>query len=63
MATFKLTLKRGQQKENVVRSNGTSISGSDAVELNVDATAMSRGELVIMLDELKQQILQKGFPQ
>lgn len=63
MATFKLTWKRGQHKEDIVRANGSAIAGSDAIELNVDMTNMSKGELVTGLETLKQQILQKGFPQ
>jgi hypothetical protein len=34
---FKLTIKRGQRAPDVVRSAGTAIAGSDAIELNVDA--------------------------
>jgi len=63
MATFKLSIKRGQKAPDVVRSNGTSISGSDAIEVNVDATNMNKGELVVLLDQVKRQILEHGFPQ
>jgi len=60
---FKLTLKRGQKATDVVRSSGTVISGSDAIELNVDATNMSKLDLVLMLRTLALQIQTKGFPQ
>ena len=60
---FKLTLKRGQRAEHVVRSAGDAISGSDAIALNVDATGMSKGDLLAMVDELRKQIHQSGFPQ
>jgi hypothetical protein len=63
VATFKLTLKRGQKKEDVVKAAGSAIAGSDALELNVDATVLTKGELLTMLDVLQQQIAQKGFPQ
>lgn len=60
---FKLTIKRGQKAQDVARSAGTTISGSDAVELNVDATNMSKGDLLVALEELRKQIHQSGFPQ
>jgi hypothetical protein len=60
---FKLTIKRGQKAPDVVRSAGTVIAGSDAIELNVDNTNMSKLDLKIMLRELEKQILGKGFPQ
>ena len=63
MATFKLTIKRGQRAQDVVRSNGTSISGSDAMELNIDTTNMSKLDVVIGLRQLALQIQTKGFPQ
>jgi hypothetical protein len=63
MATFKLTIKRGQKAQDVTVAAGSTISGSDAAELNVDITSMPRSELVILLDELAQQILQKLYPQ
>lgn len=63
MATFKLTLKRGQRAQHATVAAGSAIAGSDAVELNVDATNMSKGDLIGMLDTLKQQVLERGFPQ
>jgi hypothetical protein len=63
MPQFKLTIKRGQRAPDVVRSAGTGIAGSDALELNVDVTNMSKLDLKLMLRELEKQILTKGFPQ
>jgi hypothetical protein len=63
MPQFKLTIKRGQRAQDVVRSNGTAIAGSDAVELNIDATNMSKLDLILMLGQLRQQLIAKGFPQ
>lgn len=63
MATFKLTIKRGQQAEDITRAAGTAIAGSDAMELNVDTTNMTKGEVLQGLDYLKQRILERGFPQ
>lgn len=63
MATFKLTIKRGQRAPDVVRSAGSAIGGSDAIELNVDTTNMSKLDLIVMLKQLALQIQTKGFPQ
>lgn len=62
-AQFKLSIKRGQRAQDVVRAAGTSISGSDAIELNIDYTNMSKLDLLVMLGEMRRQILSKGFPQ
>lgn len=63
MATFKLTWKRGQRKQEIVRAAGAGIAGSDAMELNVDATNMSKGDVILGLEQMIQQINDKGFPQ
>ena len=63
MAVFKLTAKRGGHITDVVRSSGTSIAGSDAVEVNIDVTNASKLDVVMMLKTIIAQILTKGFPQ
>lgn len=62
MATFKLSINRGQKAEDAVVAAGSSISGNDGVELNVDRTNMTQTELIVALDELKRRILQSPFP-
>lgn len=63
MATMKLTIKRGQKAPDVVKSAGTSISGSDAIEVNIDATNMNKGEAIILLEQVIRQLHEHGFPQ
>lgn len=63
MATFKLTWKRGQRTQHIARSAGAAIAGGDAIELNVDTTSLTKGEVLEALDHLKAQIHAKGFPQ
>lgn len=63
MATFKLTIKRGQKAHEIVRSNGSVIAGSDALELNIDTTSMSKLDVVLALRHLALNIQTKGFPQ
>jgi hypothetical protein len=62
-AQFKLTIKRGQTAKDVARSSGTAITGSDAIEVNIDATNMSKLDAVLMLRQVIQEIVIKGFPQ
>jgi hypothetical protein len=62
-AQFKLTLKRGQRAQDVVRSAGTAIAGSDAIEINVDYTNMTKLDFLTLLGAIKAQVLTKGWPQ
>jgi hypothetical protein len=63
MATFKLTWKRGQRTQHIVRSAGAAIAGGDAIELNIDTTNLTKGEALDALEQIKAQILTKGWPQ
>lgn len=60
---FSLTIKRGQRAQQIHPAAGSEISGSDAMTLNVDATGMSKGDALGMLDELKKQIHEHPWPQ
>lgn len=62
-AQFKLTIKRGQRAPDIVRSAGTAISGSDAVEINVDYTNMSKLDFIMLLRQVGLQVQSKGWPQ
>lgn len=63
MATqVKLTIKRGQTSDNVTQASGTTISGSDAMELNIDVTNMNQREVCVLLDELKKSIIDGNWP-
>jgi hypothetical protein len=64
MATVKLTIKRGAQApKDITVAAGTVIAGSDAIEVNIDQTKMTKGEAVILLDQVKAQILRSKWPQ
>lgn len=63
MATFKLSIKRGQRAQDVVRAAGSAIAGSDALEVNIDTTNMSKLEAILGLRYIIQQLSNKGFPQ
>lgn len=59
---WKLTIKRGQAAKDVTQSSGTTISGSDAIELNVDRTNMTQAEFEIAMRELVVAALNRLFP-
>lgn len=59
----KLSIKRGQHSSDVVVAAGAVIAGSDALFVNIDVTSMSRTEVCNLLDEVRRQILEKGWPQ
>jgi len=61
MATAKLTIKQGQHAKDVVVSAGSAIVGSDALELNMDITDMTKGQVQVLLDELNQYIHKSEF--
>ena len=63
MPNFKLTWKRGQRAQHVVKAAGAGIAGSDAIEVNIDTTIMSKAEALQGMNYLTQQILEKGYPQ
>jgi hypothetical protein len=54
----KLTWKRGKTAKDVTVSAGTTIAGSDAIEVNIDATKMSKKDIAAGLDEIKRYVLE-----
>ncbi len=63
MAQVKLTVVRGKpQIKDIVQTAGTAISGSDAMELNIDYTKMTKGDALVMLDNLRAEIFASPWP-
>lgn len=57
MATAKFTIQRGKvDLKDVVVAAGAAEAQSDTLSVNIDYTNASRGELLLMLDEVKQKI-------
>lgn len=57
MATVKLTVKRGGREEkDVVVAAGAAEAQSDTISLNIDVTNLRRGELLLMIEALKQKV-------
>jgi hypothetical protein len=58
MATAKLTIQRGKvDLKDVIVSAGTAEAQSDTISVNIDATALSKGDAILLLEEVKQKIL------
>lgn len=63
MATqVKLTIKLGQTAAQVTQGAGTTISGSDAMELNIDVDKMNLRQAIVMLEELEKAIIEGLWP-
>lgn len=63
MARWKLSLNLGQTVQNVVRAAGTAIAGNDGIELNIDQTKMSKRECIVLIDEVRERVLQSNWPE
>ncbi|WEK43643.1 MAG: hypothetical protein P0Y64_02075 [Candidatus Sphingomonas colombiensis] len=63
MAQVKLTVTRGKPNlKDITVGAGTAIAGSDAMELNIDFTKMSRGDAFAMVDALRDKIFNLPWP-
>lgn len=63
MATFKVTAQRGKYNlKDVIVAAGAAEAQSDTISLNVDFTNMKKGEMLTLLDSIKQKIHAGKFP-
>ena len=63
MATVKLTVTRGKPNmKDIAVGAGTAISGSDAMELNIDFTKITKGDALVMAQHLRQKIYTSKWP-
>lgn len=63
MPQVKLTVVRGKpQIKDIAISAGTPITGSDAMELNVDFTKMAKGDAMAMIEGLRAKIFATPWP-
>lgn len=58
----KITIKRGQRAQDIAHAAGAAIAGSDAMFLNVDATNMSKGDALLLLEEFRKRIHESPWP-
>ena len=63
MAQVKLTVTRGKPHiKDIAVAAGTPIAGSDAMELNIDQTKMSKGDALVMIDNMRAKIFASPWP-
>lgn len=63
MATAKFTAKRGQvDRKDVVIAAGSAEAQSDTISLNVDYTAMTKGDVILLLEKISQAIHAGTWP-
>lgn len=62
MAQWKFTAIRGGAIKDVAISVGTPIAGSDALELNIDQTKMTKAEAVAQLDGIRTRLVASKWP-
>lgn len=62
--TAKFTIKRGAATNPalVVIAAGSAEAQSDTMSLNIDATALSKGDALLMIDALKHKIERSPWP-
>lgn len=63
MAQAKLTVTRGKPNlKDIAVAAGTPIAGSDAMELNIDFTKMTKGDAMVMIDNLRAKVFNLPWP-
>ena len=63
MATAKFTIQRGKNDlKDVTVAAGSAEAQSDTLSVNVDYTNATKGEFLMMLDEVKQKIHAGPWP-
>lgn len=63
MASVKLSVARGKVAlKDVSVAAGTAIAGSDAMELNIDVTKISKGDALILLKAFEDKIFASKWP-
>lgn len=63
MAQVKLTVVRGKPNlKDITVTAGTPIAGSDAIEVNIDQTKMTKGDAMVMFDNLRAKIFNAPWP-
>lgn len=63
MATFKYTAKRGSNNRGQIAvAAGASEAQSDTISINMDVTAMSRGDALALIEAVKAKIIAEAWP-
>ncbi|WP_374651639.1 hypothetical protein [Rhizorhabdus sp.] len=59
---FKYTLHRGDTAPKMTVAAGTTIAGSDAIEINIDQTKMTKGEAIILMENFTRRLQEAEWP-
>lgn len=63
MAQYKFTIQRGKvDLKDVVIAAGAAEAQSDTMSLNIDVTNLTKGEALLMVEEIKQKIHASLWP-
>lgn len=63
MAEYKYTAKLGETgRGQIAVAAGDAEAQSDTISVNIDVTNMSRGDAVIIIDEIKAKVLSEPWP-
>lgn len=63
MAAVKFTIQRGKvDLKDVVVAAGSAEAQSDTISVNIDYTKLTKGEAVILVQEIEQKILAGKWP-
>lgn len=63
MASYKFTAQRGKVGlKNVVVAAGTAEAQSDTMSLNIDVTKLTKGEALVLLEQIRQKIHAGKWP-
>lgn len=63
MAEYKFTVKRGAtNRAQVAVAAGAAEAQSDTLSINIDVTAMTRGDVITMIDAAKAAIIAGPWP-
>lgn len=61
--TAKLTIQRGKVAlKDVAITAGAAEAQSDTISLNIDQTNMSKGDALMLVDEIRQKIFASPWP-
>lgn len=63
MATVKFTMQRGKPTlKDVTVAAGTAEAQTDTISINIDYTKMTKGDVLLALDNIRQKIFAGKWP-
>lgn len=63
MAAYKFTAQRGKvDLKNVAVAAGSAEAQSDTISINIDVTKLTKGDALVLIDEIKEKIYAGKWP-